>query len=198
MSETSVAFFATAKEQGTWLGRLLADASIWAVAKRTAAAGYTAVSVADLGRLGYKGPDSSLRIYVGSKSLSAQPIWRKGSRGAEIDFVLSQAVQVLPCMHQGAVCYEGTISIMRPTDYASAGVLAKPVRDLFGKVVGELRPVLADGVRVRVALPGEEPRRAIGNFLVTRGAFELYRSGQRFKQFADSVIEYSLVINQTA
>lgn len=198
MAETSVAFFATAKEQQAWLGRLLADGSLWAVAKRTGAAGYMAVASADLDRLRYEGPDSSLRIFVGRRALAAQPTWRKGSRGAGIDFVLSQAVQVVPCMRQRGVCYEGTVSIMRPIDYTSAGVLAKPVRDFFSNVVRELRPMLADAVRVRVALPGEEPRRATGKFLVTKGALELYRNGQRFRQFADSMVEYSLVIKQTA
>jgi hypothetical protein len=198
MTQTSVTFFATAKEQVAWLRQLLADGSNWIVARRTGTAGYTVVAMQDLDRLGYEGPDSSLRIYIGSKAVSGGPVWRKGQREAEIDFVLSQAVQVLPCMQQGDVCYEGTVSIMRPAEYTSAGVRAKLVQHLFSKVLDELRPMVAESARVRVALPGDEPRRARGKFLVTDGALQLYRGGQRFKQFMDSMIEYSVIMNQTA
>lgn len=191
----SLTFFATAAEQAQWLKDVLGD-STWSVAKVTGRSGYMSLGPEQWQANDFRGRDSSLRIYAGLKEASGGPVWRKGHNGAELDFVLSQAVQILPSMLDDGVLYEGTVATMRPEDYRAAGMSFGPVRRLYGTLTGALETFAVDRAKVLVALPGESPKPARGKFLVTDGAYRLHRAGTRLKQFADSLIEYSLGTNQ--
>ncbi len=194
MGNLLVEFYATPDEQRVWLTRVLSRHDTWC-ARWQPGIGEPEFpfGAALLENSIFRGNDEAM-LFLGRKDLTALPTWRENERGhRDIDFVRSQAIQVVPSRVVRDVLLEGRIAIMRATYYEDAGISVRPVRKWFHEVGRSLEQLRLPGAMLlqRTTTGRIKEWQSV---IISRGAADWRQSGGSLKQFVDGGVEFDVRI----
>jgi hypothetical protein len=187
---TSVAFFASRQEQHDWLAQISSENEGWFVAKGPLAE-LTIGQLSDLTMFLAETKTGGASIFLGRSDLSTSPIWRITSKGRELDFVRSLAVQFVPSIVAGDTMLEGRCDIHRASEYALVGADDSGLRKWIGAIRRSMRSAWkVPGVQVRLESK-DGVRSSVGKTtLFSPGAVDWYRHGGKLKQFPEGTFSF--------
>jgi hypothetical protein len=130
--------------------------------------------------------EGGLEVYLGRSDL-AKVVWT----GGRIDFVKSQAVQLVASVEVGKVLLQGQIGIMKPSEYKLKGIDSKPLSKWYRKLQASLSAIMAKDVvviqKTAVGSVKEWPDKGI-----TPCAVSWHKKGGLLKQFAAGAVEFDV------
>lgn len=192
MDKTSLEYYATPSEHRAWLATLAADPQLWFVVDSFPELAEAPATATVLRELTFQGRGHA-QVFLGRNDLGPGPQWRIAGRRNELDFVVSQAVQLIPSVTQGDVLVEGRMAIMRRSDYERNGITFEPLRNWFREVGASLRKSLKTReMRLITRSATEAPATSARKVSVSPGAIAWRRGGKRLQQVAGSLIEFDI------
>jgi hypothetical protein len=195
MSRNEFLFFATPREQASWLQTVLASSDLWCVMwSPKAVTAYNTIQAKQLSETDFTASEEfALQLYLGNRALAPHPIWSgHGSNRGDLDVARSQAIEILPSFMIAAdTLLLGQMALLQNQVYRESGIDPKPLKAWFKEITASLAPFNATEFMVTQPTSLGKTKRWEDIF-ITKDAVAHKRSGKTLKQFPEGTVHFDV------
>jgi len=132
-------------------------------------------------------------LFFGNQELATLPVWQNLSQGQVLDFGRSFAIQFVPSLTVAPdILLDGRLGILSPSQYDSDQKTYRALVSWFKNVGRLLASSLNSNGTVLVQYTTQGFLKEWKDVLVSRGAVEWRRQGNRLKQFPCGEVDFDV------
>jgi hypothetical protein len=200
MNATIYPFYATIDEQKKWLVQLLSAKDVWCLLWTPSdGARYFPIGITELKKISFEAEhEDDLMLFLGCRGLTIEPVWLETPRGVRLDFIRSQALQLVPSLVvENTILLEGRLSVMRRGEYERVGVNPTKLIKWYRKIRKSLVSLMSSN-HILVQKTSDGKIKLWTDVGISPGAVLWYHEGHSLKQFPQSPVEFDIFSSSNA
>ncbi|MBM3240375.1 hypothetical protein FJZ31_29180 [Candidatus Poribacteria bacterium] len=194
MNTTIYQFYATIDEQKKWLVQILSAKDIWCLLwKPSDGYRYFPIGITELEKISFEAEhEDDLMLFLGCHGLTIEPVWLETPRGVRLDFIRSQALQLVPSLvAENTILLDGRLSVMRRGEYERAGVNPTKLFQWYRKIRQSFVALMSSN-HILVQKTNDGKIKRWTDVGISPGAVLWYHEGHSLKQFPQSPVEFDI------